>query len=46
MYGSVNDGNGAYVIAVLELRERQTVGQILEVQLVKKAYGKDNRLDV
>ncbi len=46
MYGSVNDENGAPVIAVLELRERQKGGQILDVQLVKNAYGKDNRLDV
>ena len=46
MYGSVNDENGAPVIAVLELRERLKGGQILDVQLVKNAYGKDSRLDV
>ena len=46
MYGSVNDENGVPVIAVLELRERQKGGQILDIQLVKNAYGKDNRLDV
>ena len=46
MYGNVVDANGAPVIAVLELRERLKGGQILDMQLVKNAYGKDNRLDI
>lgn len=46
MYGNVTDKNGAPVIAVLELRERMKGGEILDMQLVKNAYGKDNRLDV
>ena len=46
MYGNVVDANRAPVIAVLELRERLKGGQILDMQLVKNAYGKDRRLDV
>ncbi|MDD3337215.1 MAG: hypothetical protein PHI98_17200, partial [Eubacteriales bacterium] len=46
MYGNVEDENGVPVIAVLELRERQKGGQILDMQLVKNAYGKDSRLDI
>ncbi len=46
MYGNVVDNNGAPVIAVLELRERLKGGQILDMQLIKNAYGKDSRLDV
>lgn len=46
MYGNVVDANRAPVIAVLKLRERLKGGQILDMQLVKNAYGKDSRLDV
>lgn len=39
-YGNVYDENGAPVFAVVELKPSAKGGQVLDVQLVKNAYGK------
>ena len=41
-YGNVYDANGAPVLAVVELKPRAKGGQVLDVQLVKNAYGKNH----
>lgn len=43
-YGNVYDENGAPVLAVVELKPRAKGGQVLDVQLVKNAYGKNHGL--
>ncbi len=43
-YGNVYDENGAPVLAVVELKPSAKGGQVLDVQLVKNAYGKKHGL--
>lgn len=43
-YGNVYNENGAPVLAVVELKPRAKGGQVLDVQLVKNAYGKNHGL--
>lgn len=42
VYGTINSAEGDPVLAVLELKEREKGGQVLDVQVVKNAYAKDH----
>ena len=42
IFGTVTDSNGVPVTAILELQPTNKGGQILDMQIIASAYGKDN----
>lgn len=42
MFGSVNDENGTPVTAILELLPTNKGGQVIDLNVIASAYGKDN----
>ena len=42
IFGTVTDTNGTPVTAILELQPTNKGGQILDMQVIASAYGKDN----